>query len=217
MQSNTVTVETIRAELSRGISAVNAAFDRFPFSERKAYATWLAQTYYYVRHSTRLLAAAAARFPQTSRGAVLHLRFSQHIREESRHEELCVRDLAALGFSIQRFPERHATRLMYETQYYKVEHQDPIALFGYILPLEALSVLGRGESLHSTLSATFGRNAATFLQVHVGNDPTHLDKAFEAIADCSPAELQLILENMGQTFFAYLGILEDTRTCDEPT
>ena len=39
----------------------------FPWTERAAYVGWLAQTYYYVRHSTRLLAAAAARFPHGGR------------------------------------------------------------------------------------------------------------------------------------------------------
>ena len=55
---------------------VSAATDRFPWEERAAYADWLAQTYYYVRHTTRLIASAAARFPIDERGNSLHHRFA---------------------------------------------------------------------------------------------------------------------------------------------
>src|SRR4051794_23231768 len=83
----------------------------FPWGDRRAYADWLAQTYYYVHHSTRLLACAAARFPTDERGDGLHHRFGKHMSEEQKHEKLCVHDLKGLGTSVVDWPERHATRM----------------------------------------------------------------------------------------------------------
>ena len=75
------------------------AIDAFPWDSKEAYADWLAQTYYFVCHSTRLLALAASRF-QVDEDAY-HLRFLEHLKEEKSHEKLCLTDLKTLGVSIE--------------------------------------------------------------------------------------------------------------------
>src|SRR5688572_20045967 len=129
--------------------------DAFPWSSRYAYGDWLAQTYYYVRHSTRLLAAAAARFPFDDRGSALHYRFAAHIIEEKRHEELALHDLKRLGLRLDQFEERHSTRMFYEPQYYKIEQQAPSVLFGYIVPLEAIAA-AHGSRIGAAVTTAFG-------------------------------------------------------------
>ena len=94
----------MKATLDSAVSAMDARGRSFAWTDRAAYAGWLAQTYYYVRHSTRLLAAAAARFPHGRAGDTMHHRFGAHIGEEKRHELLCVRDLQALGETLDAHP-----------------------------------------------------------------------------------------------------------------
>src|SRR5690606_24416532 len=89
--------------LERCTLQMKTAGEKFPWTSRKVYGDWLAQTYYYVRHSTRLLAAAAARFPLDERGSALHYRFAAHIGEEKRHEQLALHDLQQLGFTLAEF------------------------------------------------------------------------------------------------------------------
>src|SRR6187549_486414 len=105
----------------------------YPFEEPRAYAQFLAQTRHYVVHSTRLLAAAAARMDDEQEA--LHVRFLQHAAEERSHHRLAEHDLRKLGGQIEQFPELPATQALYQSQYYRVEHQAPTALFGYIFML----------------------------------------------------------------------------------
>lgn len=184
--------------------------EQFPWHVRDAYGDWLAQTYYYVSHSTRLLASAAARFALDGRGNALHQRFGKHIAEEDRHELLALHDLETLGFSIDQFRERDATRMFYEPQYYKVEHQDPLALFGYILPLEAIAV-SKGKWLLERVDALYGRGAGSFLRVHAAEDVEHLEKAFAALDGITAEQSRLIETNLRQSTQAYLGILRELR------
>jgi thiaminase len=102
--------------LSECVADLSAATDQFPWEERAAYADWLAQTYYYVRHTTRLIACAAARFPLDERGNSLHHRFATHMGEEKKHEQLAVHDLRQIGAAIEDLPEHASTRMFYESQ-----------------------------------------------------------------------------------------------------
>src|SRR5262245_13457821 len=91
-------------ERARALLAGQAArVDSFPWAHREAYAAWLAQTYYYVSHSTRLLALAASRY--TVADDAFHLRCLEHLREEKSHEKLATADLKALGKTAREYPE----------------------------------------------------------------------------------------------------------------
>ncbi len=200
----------MKAALQECNAALGEAVDRFPWAERRAYADWLAQTYFYVRHSTRLLAAAAARFSHDARDTALHYRFATHMAEEKKHELLCVHDLSAIGETLDSLPERHSTRMFYEPQYYKIEHQAPIALFGYILPLEAIGPL-HGMRVLDPIIRSHGEKAASFLKLHAAEDVEHLDKALLMLDGIGAAERRLVQENMRQTTYAYVAILHDIR------
>jgi thiaminase len=188
--------------------------DGFPWHDRFAYADWLAQTYYYVRHSTRLLAAAAARFPHDERGIALHQRFAEHMGEEKRHELLALHDIRALGLALEQFPERDATRMFYETQYYKIEHQGPLTLFGYILQLEA-GMVHKGNHILAQTDAAHGRTASTFVRVHAQDDVEHVEKAFGALTGVADDMLALIDCNLRQSATAYLYLLQGIRSAAE--
>jgi len=177
----------------------------YPWENKKAYADFLAQTYYYVCHSTRLLALAAARFSQQEQH--LHKRFVEHISEEKSHELLALRDLQKLGYSIKDFPESVQTRNLYEVQYYKIEHCDPTALMGYIIALETLA----GEDfkwLKEKLTGLYGKECVKFVQVHADEDPDHIEKALAVVEKFDASRLHDIDINISQTAYCYSSMLE---------
>lgn len=198
----------MKKALHECVAEISDAVEAFAWTDRRAYSDWLAQTYHYVRHSTRLLAAAAGRFPLTEAGDALHQRFVAHMQEERRHELLALHDLNALGSSLSDFPERPATRAFYEPQYYKIERQEPLALFGYILFLEVLSA-ERGPFIHREVQSTFGHTAATFLKLHTEDDPDHVHKAFKALEGATGEAQMLIEQNARQSAWCYRALLED--------
>lgn len=164
----------------------------FPWSDPSAYAQFLAQTNYYVGHTTRLLAVSASRL-STDREK-LHHRFLKHAAEERSHHLLAQNDLAALGFALEQLPELPATSALYESQYYRVEHVMPTMIFGYILALEGLSVV-HGPFVHQAAREAHGERACSFLKLHSEEDPDHLDKAFDAISALTDPEHRLIQAN----------------------
>jgi hypothetical protein len=172
-----------------------AKYDRcrtFPWEDRFAYAEYLAQTYHYVCHSTRLLAASAALLGVDREK--LHQRFLKHAAEERSHHLLASRDLTKLGFSLDDFPELPSTQAFYEPQYYRIEHVSPLAMFGYILALEG-SAVEYGPSAYQAVCAAHGESPTAFLRVHAGEDPGHLETAFTMIRELSPDEQQLVYRN----------------------
>jgi hypothetical protein len=200
----------MKSLLADCLAQLTSATDRFPWEDRRAYADWSAQTCYYVRHSTRLLAAAAARFPYDERGNALHHRFATHMAEEKKHELLCVHDLKELGTSLDALPEHHSTRAFYEPQYYKIEHAAPIAFFGYILPLEAIGPACGRKTIERVVAA-HGDKTASFLKLHSDEDVEHLDKALAMLEGLPAAERSLVEGNMRQTTYGYVAMLQDIR------
>ena len=178
------------------------ALDRFPWESRDAYTEWLAQTYFYVRHSTRLLAAAAARFGLDHRSNAFHVRFGAHIGEERSHEKLALHDLAALGVAADTLRELNSTRMFYETQYYKIEHVDPYAVYGYILMLEAAGPVC-GDAIVERVTRAFGPRCATFLKLHAAEDVDHVQRALDLVEQLDKSTLETVLQNLHQSGQAY--------------
>ncbi|MDP9034908.1 MAG: iron-containing redox enzyme family protein [Myxococcota bacterium] len=193
------------------VEALGAATDRFPWEQRAAYADWLAQTYYYVRHTTRLIATAMARFPLDERGTSLHHRFAAHLGEEKKHEQLALHDLKHVGASITELPEHPSTRMFYESQYYKIEHLGPVVHFGYILPLEGIGPAS-GKRITDRAAAAHGAKCVSFLRLHAKDDVEPLEKALAIVAGVAPTERALIEDNMRQTTHGYCTMLLDIRS-----
>jgi pyrroloquinoline quinone (PQQ) biosynthesis protein C len=188
------------------VSDLSQRIDAFPWERRSAYADWLTQTYYYVRHSTRLLAAAAARLAFDEASSKLHHRFGAHIGEEAKHELLALHDLRDIGGSLDAAGERDSTRMFYEPQYYKIEHEHPVALFGYILVLEAMGP-AVGEKLIARLVRAYGERCVAFIKLHAREDVDHVAKAVEMVAGLPEIQKRFVERNVRQTTRAYVGML----------
>ena len=179
-----------------------------PWEDKSFYANYLAQTYYFVCHSTRLLGRSLSYF-QVDREK-LYKRFKDHISEEDSHEKIALSDLKKLGFNIKDYPELSVTRAFYESQYYKIEQSFGVGLLGYILYLEAIAIKGF-PSIIESLYETYGKGSCQFLKVHVEEDPEHVNKAIEEIEVLSDKEKSQIWQNFIQTAEIYHSILSEVQ------
>ena len=189
-------VAKVRSTYEQAVEEVAHAFLSFPWTKRACYAEYLAQTFYYVRYSTALLATAAGRFDPITE-AKYQKRFSRHVAEEQGHDLLALRDLEGLGDSIQNHPEMDETRMFWEPQFCKIERKHPSAMLGYILILEGAAVKV-GHQLHNTVVPLYGE-ATAFIRVHSEDDIEHIEKALALLDGLDDAKLQHIIENTTQS------------------
>ncbi len=181
--------------------------NKLPWHDREFYSNYLAQTFYYVRHSTRMLATSAGRLTYEDQQN-LHLRFLKHLSEEAGHEKLAINDLKHMGHTPNDYKELNSTRYFYETQYYKIEHRDPLAIMGYILYLEVLAQ-NVCPPLSKKIETLFGKKASTFLLVHGEEDPHHVEEAQKLLMTLSPPSLEIIIENLEQSANAFNLIMKE--------
>ena len=153
------------------IERVTATILSLDWKNSRVYGDFLAQTYYHIRHSTRLLAAAAARF--TPEQEQLHLQCLKHAGEERSHEKLSSSDLEAIGHALGDFPELPATKALYRSQYYLIEHESPLSLFGYAYFLEWIAVEAGGKVI-GLAESFYGKSAVKHMHVHTKEDPAHI-------------------------------------------
>lgn len=186
-------------------------FHQIDIKNPVVYGNFLAQSFYYVSHSTRLLAFAAGLMKKTEES--YFKRFVKHIAEESAHEVLAERDLSHLGMKVSDFPQLPETKALWEPQYYKALHESPLAIMGYIISLELFSSLYLPE-LYLIVKNAHGEKASVFLKLHAEEDPDHTEKAI-ALTEQLPGELQQsILANALQTAKSYSYML---RACEDNT
>jgi hypothetical protein len=177
----------------------------FPWEDRKFYGCWLAQTSYFVTYSTRILARTASRFNIGQDH--FHKRYLIHLREEAGHEKLALNDLKGLNENIEMYPELPETSALYQSQYFWIEQQDPLSVFGYIFALEGLAVQC-GDVVTERVQKTFGPKTVSFLKVHAGEDPDHLKDAFTAIFGLPEEKMSQIEKNFILSCRLYLGMLQ---------
>lgn len=199
----------MRQALRSSVEQLGLALRTFPWAQREAYADWLAQTHYHVRHNTRILGAAAARFAHGGFADRLHLRVCMLLSSEKRREALALQDLRALGGDLAHFPEHSSTRMLYEPQYYKIEHRSATSLFGFLLPLEA-TFAAHGEWLLEQLRASHAEPCLRFLELQARTDDEQRERTL-AILEEMPESLREIVANMRQSTFAYQTMLLEQR------
>ncbi|MBN8553883.1 MAG: iron-containing redox enzyme family protein [Deltaproteobacteria bacterium] len=203
---NEMTSQKIKEAFNREMVLLQKIYNKFPWQNREAYARWLAQTYHFVCHSTRLLSLSAARFSLSQNK--FHLRCLDHMKEERSHEILALNDLKHLGYPISQFPESSMTSAFYQSQYYLIDYAHPLALYGYILCLEGISSTA-GKDVYGQVCKAFGEKTATFWKVHSQEDDGHLAEAFEKLSMAAPTEADIILQSLKQSSDLYRMILAE--------
>lgn len=193
------------------MARARAAVDLFPWEVREKYVTWLGQSYFFVKHSTRLLALSAPNCAFSNNKT--HKRMAKHIFEEIGHETLAANDLLSLGMTVTDIKESPLTKAFYRLQYYGIERMGASYLMGYILFLEGVaSVLG--PSMLARVVSAHGEKSATFLKLHAEEDIGHVESAFENLEIANDTEARGILESLEISTSLYLTLLK--AISDEP-
>jgi len=197
----------MRAKYEVNMQRYGAACQKYPFEDSSFYTLYLAQTYYFVRHSIRLLGLAIARMDHEH--AAFSGRFATSLSEEHGHELLALNDLKLLAKTITGLPELPETRALYECQYYKIEYQHPLALLGYVIFLEGLAAISAAPVLDRVRS-TFG-DACSFLKVHCEDDVEHVEKALCLTDGLSKPIADLVKTNFEQTAVLFFHMFDAIR------
>ncbi|QDK46703.1 hypothetical protein DOM22_16855 [Bdellovibrio sp. ZAP7] len=200
--------KNVNEELKELLKYSKQQIESFPWEDKQAYSAWVSQTYYFARHTTRLLALAGARTEFSAPD--FHNRFLAHSGEEKGHDKLLVNDLKTLGSKMEEWPEMPGTCALYQTQYYYIEHESPMAFFGYILGLEALAAYF-GDHINARVEKAWGPKAAHFVRVHAEEDVGHTDEALTKIASLPPHHQTTVIQNLKQTLSYYEQMLNECK------
>ena len=202
-------MHVFEADFELGMVEMERYVRDFPWENRDAYASWLGQTHYFTRMTTRLLSLCGSLFDLDAQP--LHERFLAHAAEERGHEALLLDDLRHLGRRIEDVPELPLTSAFYQVQYYWMEHVRPISFFGYILLLEGMAVRN-GGLIQTRVEVAHGVRAAKFLKVHTQSDSDHVRQAIAQLKGVSADDARQIARNFAVSRRLYQGILTDIAT-----
>lgn len=173
------------------------------FLDKDVYCEWLAQTYFFVRHSTALLGFA---MPHLKNEALRH-HFEHHLAEEERHDTMLLKDLERMGRKITDFQEMPETQAFYQSQYYRIQFECGTALLGYILFLEGLAANWAKDSYDKIKDVHKG--SVLFLKVHAEEDPQHLQDAMKTILALPEDQQACILNNLKFTECIYHKMIQN--------
>ncbi|WP_328907336.1 hypothetical protein OG230_32545 [Streptomyces sp. NBC_00234] len=156
------------------LRAATAALWR-PDGLRRRYPRYLAAMHPLVRASVPLLERAAERCAELDDPASRRLAayYTRHAEEERDHDAWLLDDLAAVGAAPAALPHPVVVELA-GAQYYRIEHEHPVTLLGYMAVLEGNAP---GPRLADRLAEATGFPDAAFrtLREHAELDGGHLD------------------------------------------
>lgn len=206
-------VEQVKQVFEQANGRVQGTVEAFPWENRQAYLSWLAQTLEYVTYTTRILALTGAHFPLEK--TAIASRFIQHATEEKGHDKLLYRDAAALGAELSQVPVSPEAEAFHKSVYFWIYQGRPAVVMGWVIFLEGFAVRN-GRKLHERAEAGHGKKAVSFLKVHTQEDPEHLEMAFKTLGSFSELELDDVahgIELYGKLYEnVYKGICEQLNT-----
>lgn len=141
---------------------------------RRQYAAVLRQIFHQARENPQLQALVTARFRGSDRELVKT--FLRHAISEVGHDELALRDIAALGEETSWIRDERplpATFAVIAAAFHMVEHHDPIAYVGYLFHLEYTPVQLGQRYMDALERAGIPRSAMGFLEEHSSVDVAH--------------------------------------------
>lgn len=192
----------LQFEINQELSKIKAEIIDLPWTNKQFYLNWLCQSYYYVSHSSQLLALCAAYAKDLNQ----HKFFLKHTNEEKGHEVLASNDLKKLGYNELPYKENIYTQAFWQTQFYQIQHLRPTAFYGYAMFLEAL-VIDVGPQILNTLEKHFPQGSYSFLKVHCHEDLGHVDENYKILNSLSELEKNEILNNFKMSKEIYMSML----------
>jgi thiaminase len=179
------------------------------------YASFLVQTYLYVRHTRPLLRRAARRLSKVADRPELAELYQRKADEEDGHERWALADLCAIGRGAdeaRRASPTPAVSAYIAWNSFTVECGSPIAFLGTAYVLEALSAARAAETVKN-LVAQSGipciERAVVFLRGHADADTDHVEQLGRCLVALavSPSDRQDVLLSAMITRATYAKLL----------
>ncbi len=188
------------------MDSVTTELRKTDWSNPGIYANWLAQTYYHICHSTRLLAAASSRFYVTN--DKYHLQTIHHAKEEKSHEKVVLNDLKHMKYSIDTFSELTSAKNLYRSAYYLIERENPLTMYGYVYFLELLSLKG-GPDIMERAQNTFGERTVQHLKLHCNDDVEHIQMYANMLNEFTGKERAYVEDGIINTANNYKAMVQE--------
>ena len=224
METGTQTASDWTYMLQREAHALIEELDVHPEAQRlfdgsidaESYATWLAQTYHYVRWTQPLLAQAGRRMKRIGKYPALAGLLLQKSSEEQGHEQWLLADLKSLGWTrerVERVQLRPAVAAYVAWNRFTAESHAPAAFLGTAYVLEYLSVHRAelaAEQLITRAAIPHIQQAVSFLRGHAGADGDHVDGLLSVLRPLTDRQEQTaILLSAHTTRALYLGLFSE--------
>ena len=195
----------LEAMFNKKVDELGAAFQKFPWEKEAAYAAWLSQTYYFVRHTTTLVAMSAAKFGAKNREE--HYQMIHHLADERGHDLLALTDLKNLGWKLEQVPEYAETSVFYQNQYYMISHEPAASHLGYSLVLEGLAAK-YAPDVCKRITAQYGADCCEFANVHATVDQDHYASGLAELYKLTEEQAEAAYRNLEQSCLMYKMILD---------
>ncbi len=196
-------MDSVKEYINLRLHELDKTLKVYPWHDKRYYAYYLCQTYFFAKRTTRLLGLASSFFKDDD----IHLQFLAHSREEINHDQLVIQDLEYLGMRLEDFPESEFTAAFYQIQHYWI-FQSPYSFLGYTLFLEMMAAQYAPRYTALVVQA-HGKGAAKFLSLHVESDVGHSDMGLDALSRCNEDQLAQIKENVRICAKLYTLLLEE--------
>ena len=200
-----ITASALKQSVLDHVEQLGVSVQAFPWEDKIAYGCWLAQTYYFVRHTTSFLSLTASRFGPWQRDRQYFQ--IRHLKEESGHDQLLLNDLDALGFTLETFTELPETAALYQSQYYFIDHETPASHWAYAYLLEGLAAK-KIKTFIERVETSHPAGSGEFLRVHMDADQGHFERGLEMLDHLTAAEADSYRRNLLQVAYFYARMLE---------
>jgi len=178
----------------------------FPWDNKEAYATWIANTHYYVKESSLMLALAASNLPAKHKKAAN--RFIRHAGEEMGHEFQLEKDLKELGYKgVDPLTITNEMKICHRSlSYWGQQSENAIGFMGWVLLVEGLAVKVGGD-LFLQINKNYGGKGTNFLRSHSDDDPEHLEEAYTLLKRLDASDLSIVLDSLTMYTDQYISFL----------
>lgn len=195
----------VRETLNESINKMSKKILSLNWQKQEFYEEYLAQTYFYVTHSCKLLKYSADKL----KSGELYNCMIHHIEEESGHEKMAMHDLNYFGKKPADFTELKITKKIYDDIYNELDTVDPVApLLGYAMALEGLSA-AVAPKLSQLVSETYSPKAATFLKLHGIVDQEHAQDSENTLDLLTDEQLEIVNDSIKRSTSRYLSLLDE--------
>lgn len=180
---------------------------------RGEYAAYLRETYHMVRHTSRMLALAAAKCEDDRRD--LRDWFITQTDEENNHDVFCIKDLQNMGFDpvlVLAGSPHHGSWTLVCQNYFMATYGNPTGILGVASITEGLGASIAG-SMADLLVSSYGYDTktVTFMRSHSGFDAKHLEECKDAINHLvkTDEDFEAVLQGRKMTIISYAQMFTD--------